>query len=145
MCGLLVQILDSQDFFPDHFIETIDMLDILDDEYEGTEQTDQPPDSEEDVPVSRSSSNDEQSSHSSCHPGPKKRFNESVKMEDREEAIQYWLNKDGKKRHGLATVYKRFHLVTFECQLYHCKYQMEWQEAPHPLTKKMVVTSYPLD
>jgi hypothetical protein len=42
MCDLLVQILDKQDLFPDNFIETIDTLDILDNEYEGTEQTDQP-------------------------------------------------------------------------------------------------------
>jgi hypothetical protein len=65
MCDFLVQILDNQDLFPDNFIETIDTLDILDHEYEGTEQTDQPPDSEEVVPVSRPSS--EQSSHSSYH------------------------------------------------------------------------------
>jgi hypothetical protein len=58
MCDL-VQIFDYQDFFLDLFIETIETLDILDDEYEGTEQTDQPPDSEEDVPVSRPSSDDE--------------------------------------------------------------------------------------
>jgi hypothetical protein len=56
MCDLLVQILDNQDFFPDNFIETIDTLDILDNEYEYTEQTDQLPDSEDDVPVSRPSS-----------------------------------------------------------------------------------------
>jgi hypothetical protein len=43
----LVQILDNQDFCPYHFIETTDTLDILDDEYEGTEHTDQPPDSNE--------------------------------------------------------------------------------------------------
>jgi hypothetical protein len=95
MCDLLVQILDNQDLFPDNFIETNDTLDILDNEYEGTEQTDQPPDSE-DVPVSRPSS--EQSSHSSYHRSPKKRFNENVKMEDRQQAVQYWGNKDGKKR-----------------------------------------------
>jgi hypothetical protein len=69
MCDL-VQILDNQDFFPDNFIETIDMLDVLDNEYEGTEQTGQLRDSEDDVPVSRPSS--EQSSHSSCHPNPKR-------------------------------------------------------------------------
>jgi hypothetical protein len=45
MCDL-VQILDNQDFFPDNVIETIDTLGILDNEYEGTEHTDQPPDSE---------------------------------------------------------------------------------------------------
>jgi hypothetical protein len=48
MCDLLVQILDNQDFFLDNFIETFDTLFILDNEYEGTEHTDQPPDSEED-------------------------------------------------------------------------------------------------
>jgi hypothetical protein len=32
-------------------------------------------------------------------------------MEDREQAVQYWLNKDGKKRYGLATVRKRFRFV----------------------------------
>jgi hypothetical protein len=74
-----------------------------------TEHTDQPPDSEEYVPVSRPSS--EQSSHSSYHPSPKKRSNENVKMEDREQAVQYWLNKDGKKRYGLATVQKLFRFV----------------------------------
>jgi hypothetical protein len=82
MCDLLVQILDNQDFFPDIFIGTIDTLDILDNEYEGTEHTDQPPDSEEDVPVSRPSS--EQSSHSSYNLSPEKRSDENVKMEDRE-------------------------------------------------------------
>jgi hypothetical protein len=82
MCDLLVQILDNQDFFPDLFIETIDALDILDNEYEDTEQTDQPPDIEEVVPVSRPSS--EQSSHSSYHPNRRKRSNDNVKMEDRE-------------------------------------------------------------
>jgi hypothetical protein len=51
MCDLLVQILDNEEFCPDNFIETI-MLDILDDEYEGNEHTDQPPDSKEGVPVS---------------------------------------------------------------------------------------------
>jgi hypothetical protein len=105
MCDLLVQILDNQDFFPDNFIETIDTLGILDTEYEGTEHTDQPPDSE-DVPVSRPSS--EQSSHSSYHPSPKKRSKDNDKMEDREQAVQYWQNKDGKKCYGLATVRKRF-------------------------------------
>jgi hypothetical protein len=64
---------------------------------------------EEDMPVSRPSS--EQSSHSSYHPSPKKRSNENVKMEDREQAIRYWLNKDGKKRYGLATVRKRICFV----------------------------------
>jgi hypothetical protein len=67
MCDI-VQILDNQDFFPDRFFETIDTLDILDNEYEGTEQTDQPPDLEEDVPVSLPSSDDEQSTHSSYYP-----------------------------------------------------------------------------
>jgi hypothetical protein len=71
MCDLLVQILDNQDFFPDNLIETINTLDILDNEYEGTEHTDQPPDSEEDKPVSRPSS--EQSSHSSYHPKVQRR------------------------------------------------------------------------
>jgi hypothetical protein len=134
MCDLLVQMLGNQDFFPDLFIETIDTLGILDNEYEGTEQTDQPPDSEEDVPVSRPSS--EQSSRSSYHPSPKKRSNENVKMEDREQAIRYWLNKDGKKRYGLATVQKRFRFVTSERQLYRWKRQIERQEAPLPMTKK---------
>jgi hypothetical protein len=106
MCDLLVQILDNQDFFPDNLIEITDTLDILDNEYEGIEHTDQPPDSEEDASVSWPSS--EQSSHSSYHPSPKKRSKDSVKMEDREQAVQYWLNKDGKKRYGLATVRKRF-------------------------------------
>jgi hypothetical protein len=110
MCDLLVQILDNQDFFPDNFIETTDTLDIfLDNEYEGTEQNDQLPDSEDDVPVSQPTS--EHSSHSSYHPNPKKRSEENVKMEDREQAIQYWLNKDGKKHYGLATVRKRFRFV----------------------------------
>jgi hypothetical protein len=36
--------------FPDNFIETTDTLGILDNEYEGTEHTDQPPDSKEDIP-----------------------------------------------------------------------------------------------
>jgi hypothetical protein len=76
MCDLLVHILDNQDFFPDRFIETTDTLDILDNEYEGTEQTDQPPDSE-DVPVSRPSSDDEKLLHSSYHPSPKKKSNEN--------------------------------------------------------------------
>jgi hypothetical protein len=137
MCGL-VQILDNQDFFPDYFIETIDTLGTLDNEYEGTEHTDQPPDSEEDVSVSRPSSNDEQSSHSSYHPSPKKRSNENVKMEDREQAVQYWLNKDGKKRYGLATVRKRFRFVASERQMYRWKRQTERQGAPLPLTKKTV-------
>jgi hypothetical protein len=123
MCDLLVQILDNQDFFPDNLIETIDTLDILDNEYEGTEQTDQPPDSEEDVPVSRPSS--EQSSHSSYHQSPKKRSNDNIKMEDREQAVQYWLNKDGKTRYGLATVRRRFRFATSERQLYHWKREIE--------------------
>jgi hypothetical protein len=109
--------LDNQDFFPDNFTETTDTLDILDNEYDGTEQTDQPPDSEDDVPVSRLSSDDRQSSHSSYHRSRKKSSNENVKMEDREQAIRYWLNKDGKKRYGLATVRKRFRFVTSEHQL----------------------------
>jgi hypothetical protein len=46
MCALLVQILDNQDFSPDHVIETTNTLDILD-EYKSTEHTDQLPDSEE--------------------------------------------------------------------------------------------------
>jgi hypothetical protein len=138
MCDLLVQILDNQDFFPDRFIETTDTLDILDNEYEGTEQTDQPPDSEEYVPVSRPSSDDEQSQHSSYHPSPKKRSNENFKMEDREQAVQYWLNKDGKKRYGLATERRRFRFVASERQLYRWKRQIERQEAPLPLTKKTV-------
>jgi hypothetical protein len=108
MCDL-EQILDNQDSFPDLFIEMNDMLGILDNEYEGTEQTDQPPDSEEDVTVRRPSS--EQSSHSSYHPSPKKRSKENVKMEDREQAIQYWQNKDGKKHYGLATLRRRFRFV----------------------------------
>jgi hypothetical protein len=83
-------------------------MDILDNEYEGTEQTEQPPDSE-DVPVSRPSS--DQSSHSSYHPNPKKRSKDNVKMEDREQAVQYWQNKDGKKRYGLTTVQKRIRFV----------------------------------
>jgi hypothetical protein len=124
-----VQILDNQDFFPDLFIETFDTLSILDNEYEGTEQTDQPPDSEEDVPVSRPLSDVEQSTHSSYYRSPKKRSNENVKMEDREQAVQYWLNKDGKTRYGLATVRRRFRFVTSERQLYHWKRQIERQEA----------------
>jgi hypothetical protein len=109
MCDLLVQILGNQDFFPDNFIETIDTLDILDNEYEGTEQTDQLPDSEDDVPVSLLSR--EQSSHSSYQLNPKKRSKENVKMDDRKQAIQYWLNKDGKKRYDFATVRERFRFV----------------------------------
>jgi hypothetical protein len=109
MCDLLVQILDNQDFFPDNFIKTIDTLDILDNEYEGTGKTDQPPDSEDDVPVTWPSS--EQSSHSSHNPSPKNRSNKNVKMEGREQVVQYCLNKDGKKRYGLVTVRKRFRFV----------------------------------
>jgi hypothetical protein len=56
MCDL-VQIVGSQDFFPDHFIKTTDTLDILGNEYEDNEQTDQLPDNE-DIPVCRSSSCD---------------------------------------------------------------------------------------
>jgi hypothetical protein len=53
MCDLLVQIFDNQVSFPDNFIETINMLYNLDYTHEITEHTDEPPDSEEDVPVSR--------------------------------------------------------------------------------------------
>jgi hypothetical protein len=61
ICGRLVQILNNQHFVSGHFSETIDTPDTVDNEYEGTEQTNQPPDSE-DVPVTRSSSNDKLSS-----------------------------------------------------------------------------------
>jgi transposase-like protein len=89
-------------------------------------------------PVSRPSSDDEQSSHSSYHPNPKKRSNENVKMEDREQAVQYCQNKDGKKRYGLATVRRRFRFVWSERQLYRWKRQIERQDAPLQLTKKTV-------
>jgi hypothetical protein len=76
MCDLFVQILNNRDFCPEYFNE-----------------------------VSWSSSDDEQSSsHSSYHPRPKKRFNKNVKMEGKEQALQYWLNKDGKKCYSFATV-----------------------------------------
>jgi hypothetical protein len=64
---------------------------------------------EEDIPVSWPSS--EQSLLSSYHPSPKERSDENVKMEDREQALQHWLNKDDKKRYGLATVRKRIRFV----------------------------------
>jgi hypothetical protein len=89
MCDLLLQILDIKISFQ-----------II---------SSKPPDSEEDVPVSRPSSG--QSSHSSYHPSPKKRSNENVKMEDREQAVQFWPNEDGKKRYGLATLRKLFRFV----------------------------------
>jgi hypothetical protein len=81
----------NHDFCPD-LIETTDTLDTLD-EYESTEHTDQPPDSEEGVLVSRSSNDDVQSPHSSYHPRSKKRANENVKMENREQATQHCLTK----------------------------------------------------
>jgi hypothetical protein len=59
-------------------------------------------------------------------------------MEDREQAVQHWPNKDGKKRYGLATVRRRFRFFTSERQLYRWKVQIERQEAPLPLTKKTV-------
>jgi hypothetical protein len=132
MCDLLVQILDNQDFFPDVFIETIGTLDILDHEYEGPERIDQPPDSEEDVPVSRPSSDDEQSSHSSYHPSPKKRSKENVKMEDRQQAVQYWLTKVARSVTAWLLCENDFALP--ERQLY----RLKRQEAPLPLTKKTI-------
>jgi hypothetical protein len=59
-------------------------------------------------------------------------------MEDREQAVQYWLNKYGKKRCGLATVRIRFRFVRSVRQLYRWKRQIERQDAPLPLTKKTV-------
>jgi hypothetical protein len=134
MCDLLVQMLDNQDSFPVNFIETTDTQVILDNEYEGTEHSDQPPDSEDDIPVSRSSSDDEHLSDSSYHPDPKERCKYNVKVENRQQAVQYWLNKGGKKRYSLATVRRRFRFVSSERQLYRWKSQMERQKSPLTLT-----------
>jgi hypothetical protein len=71
MFDISVKILGNQDFFPNHLIETNDTLEILDNEYEGTEKTDQLPDSKESIPFTQSSSNDKQSSHSSYPPKSK--------------------------------------------------------------------------
>jgi hypothetical protein len=59
-------------------------------------------------------------------------------MEDREQAVQYWLNNGGKKRYGLVTVRRGFLFVTSERQLFRWKRQIERQEAPLTLTKKTV-------
>jgi hypothetical protein len=103
MFDISVKILGNQDFFPDHLIETNDMLEILDNEYEGTEKTDQLTAKKAYHSLSHQAMI---SSHhiQATHQSPNTRSNESVKIEDIEQAVQYWLNKNGKTRCILATV-----------------------------------------
>jgi hypothetical protein len=112
MCDLIVQLIDNHNYAADHLIKTTDTLDILQDEFEGTEDADLPSDNE--GSTSQSTSDEDQSSLSSFQPSLEKKSKSIVAMEDREQAVQYWLNEGGKKRYSLATVQKRFRFVASE-------------------------------
>ncbi len=134
MCDLIVQLIDNHNYAADHLIKTTDTLDILEDEFEGTEDADLSSDNE--GSTSQSTSDEDQSSLSSFQPSPEKKSKSIVAMEDREQAVQYWLNEGGKKRYSLATVQKRFRFVASERQLYEWKSQIEKRKIPPTLAKK---------
>jgi hypothetical protein len=78
------------------------MLDILQSKYEGTADISQSSDEKE---CTNQSKNDD--AQSDYQPSPQGKCKRSVSLEDRETALQFWLNKGGKK-YSLSMVVKNF-------------------------------------